>query len=140
METPLLTDPDTAPSPAVLEDALGRTYAAYGAFIETIESGAYGFSPEWRYYRDGKAWLCKITFRKKTVAWLSIWPGCFKVACYFTEQSGAGISNLEISAAAKERYRIHQPIGRLKPLVFEVSRKVQLAEVYCLLHYKAGLG
>lgn len=139
MKTPLLRDPTVYPDAAVLERESGESYAALCAFLDTVESKPYQFVPEWRYYRDGSAWLCKLTAKKKTVAWLSIWPGCFKVAFYFTAQSGAGIAKLKIPDATKERYRTHEPVGKLKPLVFEVSQNDQLDEVYRLLRYKAGL-
>lgn len=29
--------------------------------------------PEWRYYKDGKSWLCKITQKNKTIVWISLW-------------------------------------------------------------------
>ena len=74
---------------------------------------------EWRYYQDGKAWLCKITFRKKTVVWLSAWSDCFKLGFYFTEKSGGGIPGLHIKDSIKADYLNHQPIGKLKPLVVE---------------------
>ncbi|PKP08994.1 MAG: hypothetical protein CVU09_13085 [Bacteroidetes bacterium HGW-Bacteroidetes-4] len=37
---------------------------------------------QWRYYNDGKAWLCKVSYKKKTVFWLSVWEAYFKVAFY----------------------------------------------------------
>jgi hypothetical protein len=138
METQQLKDPEIYPSAAVLKDTLRNTYSVYQMFIETIESDSYGYDPEWRYYRDGAAWLCKITFKKKTVAWLSVWSGCFKVTLYFTEKTGEGILKLDIQETTKERYRTRESIGKLKPLTFEVNKKNQLAEVFCLLKYKAS--
>lgn len=138
METQLLKDPNIYPDAAVLKDVLRSTYSVFQKFMETIESDSYRFVPEWRYYRDGNAWLCKITFKKKTVAWLSTWSGCFKVSLYFTEKSGEGILKLGIQESTKERYRTHKSIGKLKPLIFEVSKKNQLAEVFTILKYKAG--
>lgn len=38
----------------------------------------FQLSPEWRYYNDGKSWLCKMLSKKKNLFWLSIWEGCFR--------------------------------------------------------------
>lgn len=136
MERPLLNDPDAFPTAELLEQALGRAYPALRAFTGTVRSDVFLLNPEWRFYGDGKAWLCKITAGKRTVAWLSVWRGCFKVALYFTEKTGAGIGDLAIADSLKDQYRSNRPSGRLKPLVIEVKRRAQLGDVYALLRYK----
>ncbi len=134
----LLKDPEVFPTAEVLGKVLDKTYSVFEEFINAIESEEFRFSPEWRYYKDGKAWLCKITYKKKTVVWLSVWPDCFKVALYFTEKSGEGISGLQIGDSIKEDYAKHVPIGRLKPVIVEIREKSQLLDIYALLKYKIG--
>lgn len=136
MEIPLLKDPDVFPGTEVLKKVLDALFPVFEEFMKTAESDDLNLSPEWRYYKDGKAWLCKITFKKKTVVWLSVWPDCFKVAFYFTEKSGAGIPELDIDESLKTDYSNRKPIGKLKPLIIEVKKKSQLPDVYILLKYK----
>lgn len=136
MENQPLKDPDIFPSPEVLEKVLGKQYPVLKEFINTAESEEFKLNPEWRYYKDGKAWLCKITLRKKTVIWLSVWADHFKVAFYFTEKTGAGIAALKVDDSVKEIYLNHKPIGKLKPLVVEVKEKSQLDDVKALISYK----
>jgi hypothetical protein len=136
MGDPLLKDPDVFPSAEVLEEVLGRKYAAFREFMNAAESEEFGLKPEWRYYNDGKAWLCKISRKKKTVAWLSVYSDCFKVVFYFTEKSGIGIPGLDISDSLIEGYLNHEPIGKLKPLVVEVRQKSQVSDVSTLLSYR----
>ncbi len=132
----LLKDPDVSPTAEVLEKVLGKKYPVFKEFMNTAESEDFKFNPEWRYYKDGKAWLCKITFKKKTVVWLSVWSDCFKVAFYFTEKSGGGIPGLKINDTIKKDYINHKPIGKLKPLVVEIRMKSQLCDINTLLKYK----
>ena len=136
MEIQLLKDPDILPTAEVLEKELGKKYPVFKEFMNTAESEEFKLKPEWRYYKDGKAWLCKITFRKKTVVWLSVWSDCFKVAFYFTEKSGGGIPGLKIDDSIKEFYLNHKPIGKLKPVVVEVRKKSQLVDIITLIKYK----
>ena len=124
------------PSAEVLEKALDKKYPVIKQFINTIESEEFKLIPNWRYYKDGKAWLCKITLKKKTVIWLSMWSDHFKVAFYFTEKTGAGIAELEIDDSIKEFYLNHKSIGKLKPLVVEVRKKSQLEDISTLIRYK----
>lgn len=138
MEIPLLKDPNVFPTAEVLDNELGKTYSVFRAFMNAVESEDFQLSPEWRYYKDGKAWLCKITFKKKTVVWLSVWPDCFKLGFYFTEKSGGGIPGLKIDDSIKEFYLNHNPIGKLKPIVVEVRMKSQLDDINTLIKYKIG--
>jgi hypothetical protein len=139
MEEQLLKDPDVDFNDAYLEKETGKLYPVLKVFLDEVSSEAFGCNPEWRYYKDGKAWLCKVTRKKKTVIWMSVWKDCLKTALYFTEKTGAGIEDLDIDESLKTIYREHKPIGRLKPVICEVSRKSQLKDVYVLMRYKAGI-
>ena len=138
MHDQLLKDPEVELSEKVLRNEFGRWYSVYNEFVTEIQSDRFSFGTEWRYYKDGKAWLCKIVYKKKTVVWLSAWKTHFKLGFYFTEKTGAGICKLEIHEGLKSNYENNKPIGRLKPLIVEVSKQSQLSDVYALLNYKIG--
>jgi len=138
MEIQLLKDPEIYPTKEVLEEVLGKKFPVFTEFIKTAESEELQLKSEWRFYKDGKAWLCKITFKKKTVVWLSVWSGCFKLGFYFTEKSGQGIPGLKIDDSIKEIFLNHKPIGKLKPIVIEVKTKSQLVGINTLVKYKIG--
>lgn len=138
MTIPLLKEQEEFPTAELLEKVLDKIYPVFREFIRIAESDEFKLIPEWRYYKDGKAWLCKITHRKKTVVWLSVWSDCFKVAFYFTEKSGEGIPGLKIDGSIKEFYLNHAPIGKLKPVVVEVRTESQLDDLFTLIRYKSG--
>ena len=138
MNQQLLNDPEVEPSDEILQKQFGDWYPVYGEFIHKTQAEPFLLSPEWKYYKDGKAWLCKISRKKKTVVWLSAWEEHFKLGFYFTEKSGAGIPSLDVSSSLKENYASSKPIGRLKPLVAEVNEASRLADIYTLLEYKTG--
>lgn len=139
METILLTDPDIEPTDEVLEKEVGELFPLLKGFLDTITSEEYKFSPEWRFYKDGGAWLCKICHKKTTVVWLSLFPSSFKLAFYFTEKTGAGIRGLNIDDGLKRSYEINEPSGRLNPLVVEVSDEDQLSDAFTLIRFKSEL-
>ncbi|MCP4548058.1 MAG: DUF3788 family protein, partial [bacterium] len=82
------------------------------------------------------AWLCKISQKKKTMHWLSIWPGFFKVGYYFTEKSGDGILQLDIAESVKQDFSSNKPIGKLIPITIDIRSKKQLGDCYKLIDYK----
>ena len=139
MDGPLLNDKNQDPDDEVLAKYLGRAKPAWDAFVAGIAAGFGEGALEWRYYNDGKAWLCKIVHKKKTVCWVSVWDKSFKTAFYFTAKNDSDIEALAIPAVLKDRYRAHAPIGKLKPLAVDVTTRKSLEPVSVLVKYKSGL-
>ncbi|WP_113924017.1 DUF3788 family protein [Cognataquiflexum aquatile] len=135
----LLRDELIVPTDKVLEKELGEDiFKIYSELREKI-SVDFGLDHEWRYYKDGKAWLFKATQKKKTIFWLSAWENLLKMSFYFTHNSHSGIFDLPISYATKENFRNAKPVGKLIPLTFEIDQKEQLMDVWEIIKYKKGL-
>ena len=139
METPLLKDPDTYPSDEVLRSVLKDSYYAFEETMKQITGADYGLVPQWRYYNDGKAWLCKVGFKKKTVFWLSVWDGYFKAGFYFVERHCPGVLELDIDERLKEDFKTKKPFGTLFPLAIEMRRKEQVKDLLMVIDYKKSL-
>jgi len=139
METRLLRKKEVYPNKEVLEKALGKSYPAFFEFIETISNEKFALIPDWRYYKDGQSWLCKVSFKKKTVCWISVWDKFFKTGFYFTDKTCLGINELDIEKEIKDDFSQSKHIGRLIPLVINVSRKEQIDDVLKIIEYKKNL-
>ncbi len=138
MDRSPLNDRNEYPDDPVLAGHLGRAKAAWDAFAARVASDFPGVSMEWRYYNDGKSWLCKLVFRKKTVCWISAWDGFFRTTFYFTDKNAKGIDGLDIDPALKQDFRSGDSTGKLKPLRVTVGTKKALADVFRLVRYKIG--
>ena len=139
MEKPLLREPSVLPEKEVLEDVLGDSYTVYAELMEIVTGAEYGLVPQWNYYNDGKAWLCKVCYKKKTIFWLSVWDKFFKTGFYFTEKTGFGIMELDIDESLKESFSSNKSIGKLIPLAFDMKRKDQLGDLLKVIKYKKKL-
>ena len=140
METQLLRDPQIFPTEDVLKNALEPdAYEVFASFMNVITSAEYGLTYEWRYYNDGKSWLCKILHKKKTVMWLSVWNGFFKISFFFTEKHLEGIAALDIAENIKEDFCKAKPIGRLIPMLFNINNKKQFPDVLTVAAFKKSL-
>ncbi len=139
METRLLREQDVPPTKEVLANALGNSYPAFEALMEIITNPQYGLVPEWNYYKDGKAWLCKVCYKKKTVFWLSVWTDFFKTTFYFTEKNCSGVIVLDIEEKIKEDFERNKSIGKLIPLTLNIDRKEQIQDLLKIIEYKKSL-
>lgn len=139
METLLLRDQEILPTDRVLEKVLADSYQVFKELMEVITDTNYGLIPQWNYYKDGKAWFCKVSYKKKTVFWLSVWDKFFKTAFYFTEKTRSGIEKLEIDESIKEDFNLSKPIGKLIPLVIYTRKKDQINDILRIIVYKKNL-
>ncbi len=135
----LLRDANIYPSNEILKDTLGEVYSLLDYFLKTITTDEYGLTNEWRYYKDGKSWLGKAQYKKKTVFWLSIWDGFFKISFYFTEKHIEAFAALAISDSIKETFYKTKPTGKLIPLFFEINKKEQLNDLLTVVRFKKSL-
>lgn len=138
MDRPLLNDKSDYPNDDVLLRYLGKSKTVWDVFSGEISSTFPTMSLEWNYYNDGKAWLCKLVHKKKTVCWISIWSKFFKVAFYFTDKNSRDIKGLNIDQDLKAQYRSNKSIGKLKPLTIDVKTKKALSDVFELIRYKSS--
>lgn len=139
METLLLREQHVSPTKEVIKNALGDSYLVYEKLIEIITDTNYGLVTIWNYYKDGKAWLCKVCYKKKTIFWLSVWDKFFKTAFYFTEKHRLGIAELDIEEKIKEDFSRKKTIGKLIPLVINMEREEQIKDVIKVIEYKMKL-
>ncbi|MFV0311827.1 MAG: DUF3788 family protein [Dysgonomonas sp.] len=136
----LLRDPDIFPSEEVLKNALGENvYNVLASFLETTTNEEYALAIEWRFYNDGKAWLGKALYKKKTVLWLSVWERFFKTSFYFTDKHLERIAALDIADTIKDEFAGTKPVGRLLPMIFNVSSQEQVKDLLTVVRFKKSL-
>jgi len=137
-ENILLRDSEINPTNEILESALGKDiFQVYEELIKIITD--VELKPEWNYYKDGKAWLCKVSYKKKTVFWLSIWENHIKTGFYFTEKTRLGISGLKINDKIIQNFEEAKTVGKLFPLVLNIDKERQLEDLKEIIKYKKSV-
>ncbi len=114
-----LKDEGIYPDEIVLRRILGQSFNAYQKLLELFQK--HGMNYEWRYYHDGKAWLCKVQKKKKTIVWMSAWKGFMQATVYFPLKSFEQVLVLEITEGLKEKFSNTKNVGKSKPCIFEVQ-------------------
>jgi hypothetical protein len=116
-----LRDENVYPDEMVLRSILGQSYELYMDLLELYQK--HDMNYEWRYYRDGKAWLCKVQKKKKTIVWMSAWKGFMKATIYFPLSLLETVLALDISEETKENITNTKNVGKSKPCIFEIRSK-----------------
>jgi hypothetical protein len=135
-EKPVLNNKDEYPDNRIIRKVLKDNFILYEELINSLTTTPHDLNYEWRYYNDGKSWLCKVLNKKRTILWLSIFEGYFKVAFYFSAKTSAGINDLEIDENIKSDFEKADFIGRVKPLVINVLDKENIQDILKIANYK----
>jgi hypothetical protein len=136
METRVLTDKNQFPTEDVIFSHLGRRRALWEAFFEHLHAEHPDFEERWRYYNDGKQWLLNVSRKKKTVFWLSVISGSFRVTSYFTDKAADAVRASSLSAEAKERFLGGTSTGKLRGITITFTKKRDLEDAKALVALK----
>ena len=131
-----LRDSAIEPNDAVLAEALATAHQAYGAFIAALGAPPLELGADWRYYRDVRAWLCRIVAEKRTVSWLSVWPGYFKVTTYFGPKQAEAAHRLAVDAALLAAFEASGEGRKNRYFMIDVADAAQLPDLYRILRFK----
>ena len=131
----LLREPDLVPDEDLFSEVLSKQlFDVYKEILKIISE--FGLVAEWKYYHDGKSWLWKVSKKKKTIVWISLWEEFFKSSFYFTEKNHDGLLSLDIDNKIKDSFSNARPIGRLIPLTMDIEAVTELENLKKIITYK----
>ena len=139
MEQPILSDPSQCPSESIIFKQIGKTKPLWTSLFEYIHSNHPDFAEEWRYYRDGKSWLLKVTQKKKTIFWLSVIEGAFRTTFYFTDRVEQSIMSAHLSDGVKDQFKNGKRYGKLIGVTVTYKTKKNIQDAKILLRIKTSV-
>ena len=137
MEQLILKDVNVFPEKEVLKCALKDSFSIFEEFTGVLSE--LGITPEWNYYRDGGAWLCKMLLKKKNLGWIAVYAGYFSITCYFLERHVEAIAALNISEQIKENFCLAKPVGKLLPMRIIATDSLAIKNIATVIQLKKGL-
>ena len=139
MEEKVLSDKNIFPTEEVIFSHIGKSKIYWESIFEHIHANHPDFSEEWRYYNDGKSWLLKVTKKKKTIFWLSIYKDLFRITFYFGDKAEALIIESSISDRLKEEFKNGKRYGKIRELTIAISSDKDIESVKSLINVKLSL-
>ena len=136
MEKPCLNDAAVFPDDAVLSHYLGGVKPAWDTFMDVLHKDYPAFSGEWRYYNDGKSWLFKVTKKKKTICWVSVYERKFKTTFYFSDKAETLITQSELDKDYIEQFINGKRYGKIRGVTVEITESSAIAAIKLLIEIK----
>jgi hypothetical protein len=136
MDQLVLGDKNQYPSDEVILSHLGGSGNLWTSFFKALDGEHADFSREWRYYSDGKSWLMKVLQKKKTVFWLSLVPGSFRITFYFTDRAEAAVRESPIPDELKEQFLNGNRYNKIRGLTVTFRNKKDIECARTLIDIK----
>lgn len=136
MEKPCLNDKNEYPDDEVLSRILGRVKKSWDTFADFIRESYPAFSAEWRYYIDGHNWLYKITKKKKTICWVSVYHHKFKTTFYFSDKAEELITASKLEKKYMDQFLHGKRYGKIRGVTVEIKKLADLKATKTLIRIK----
>jgi hypothetical protein len=101
---PALTDPAEEPTEAVVHRHLGEAGRLWDALFRRVHEAHPELEKEWRYYRDGKSWLLKVTHGSRTICWVSVGEHSFRLTVYLPARAEHTIAGSSLPTDLKDQF------------------------------------
>jgi hypothetical protein len=135
----LLTDRNIFPSDEIIFLIIGDKQKYWKAIMNFMAENYAGSAGEWNFYNDGKRWLFKMVFKKKTIFWAGIIKDAFKITFYLGNKAESVIENSDLSAGIKEDFKTAKRYGLIRPLTFIVNQQEDLESIIKVIDIKVKL-
>ena len=139
MEQLVLINENEQPTEEIIFSHIGRTKKHWKLLFEFIDQTYPELNQEWRYYKDGKSWLMKVTKKKKTIFWLSVIKNKFKITFYFTDKAADIINKSKISSELKEQFKGAKYYNKIRGLTVTFSKLADIDYTKTLIDIKLSL-
>ncbi len=135
----LLKNPKQFPDDTFLKDILEARYLIYFEIKKLVCKINSNIEFLWNYYKDGKAWLCKVVLNKTTIFWLSVWNDCIKVTFYFSGKKKLAFMESDINDVYKKKLSEAKASGKISPLTLELADIEDLKDFAAIVALKIKL-
>ena len=136
MEEHALTDKDQYPTEEVIFSHIGKTRVLWESLFADTHKNYPEFDEQWRYYKDGNSWLFKMTRKSKTIFWLSVIKGAFRITFYFGDKAEPAILESTISDNLKEQFRTGKRYNKIRGITISVHGEEDIENIKSLIKIK----
>jgi len=138
METIVLTDRFTTPTNELIFSTIGDKKILWQRIISYLHDNHTGISEVWRYYDDGKCWLFRTLKKKKTIFWIGILDGTFRVSFYMADKATPLIVQSELPEKIKNEF-LNTAGNKFRSITIKISDAEDAGNVIKLIEIKLKL-
>jgi len=104
MDSIVLTDRFTKPTDELIFTIIGDKRFFWQRIISYLHDNHSDISEVWRFYDDGKGWLFRTLKKKKTIFWIGVLDGTFRVSFYLADKAVPLIEQSDLPEKIKNEF------------------------------------
>ena len=139
MEEKVLTDENQFPTEEIIFSHIGKSNVLWESLFQYINGAYPDFDAQWKYYRDGKSWLMKMTRKSKTIFWLSIVEGAFIITFYFGDKAEPMIMESALPAEMKKEFKAAKRYNKIRGITITMKDQQDIEHTKILILIKLKL-
>lgn len=136
---PALSDPGIKPTDDYIFGILGSKQNLWIEIMSHMSHKYDGSEGGWNYYNDGKRWLFKLIYKKKTVFWIGIIEDTFRVTFWFGDKALPFINGSDLPEKIKEEFAASKKYGAVRGVSIIMKEKSDVENVLELISIKVRL-
>jgi len=134
----ILSDKDIIPTDEYIFSLLGEKKVLWQDLMKNLSENHKDFSGTWNYYNDGKQWLFKMVYKKKTIFWSGILKDTFRITFYFGDKAESTILESDLPPTLKDNFKTAKRYGKIRAISTKIykSSDIELIEKLVSLKMK----
>lgn len=139
MEALLLKDPMVIPNDDLVFSIIGDKSILWRRIISYLHENHKDISEVWRFYNDGKCWLFRTLKKKKTIFWVGIIDGTFRVSFYLGGKAEPLIAKSDLPERIKNEFINDKNNSMFRSITIKMGKGEDAENVIKLIEIKLKL-
>ena len=139
MEALLLKDPLVTPNDNLLFSIIGDKSILWQRIISYLRENHTDISEVWKFYNDGKCWLFRTLKKKKTIFWVGILDGTFRVSFYLGGKAEPLIAQSDLPEKIKNDFINDKSNSMFRSITIKIGDAEDAENVIKLIEIKLKL-
>lgn len=139
MEPIVLTDKFVTPNEELVFSIIGDKSVFWKMIINYLHDNHPDISEVWKYYNDGKSWLFRTIKKKKTIFWIGVIEGTFRITFWFGDKAEPLLLNSDLPERLINDFGNAKRYGAIRPVTFTMTDSEDVECVKKLIEIKLKL-
>jgi hypothetical protein len=136
MEPVVLTDPFIIPNEVLVFSIIGDKSILWQGIISYLHDNHSDISEVWRFYNDGKCWLFRTLKKKKTIFWIGVIDGTFRITFWLGDKASPLIAQSDLPGKIKDDFENAKSYKIGRALSIKMEDKTDMDSVIKLIGIK----
>jgi hypothetical protein len=138
MEPIVLIDKTIQPDDVLIFSFIGEKQLFWKQIMQHLHDHYTDITEEWKFYNDGKCWLFRALRKKKTIFWVGVIKGTFRITFYLADKAEPLIEDSSIPEEVKNKFRNAKPskFGRVVTIIIQDGQDVEVVKTLIALKIK----